>query len=209
MAKLLYVEASPRKELSASIGVAKAFLESYQTAHPDDTIETLDLWSHPLPEFDGATLNAKYRILYGKEHGSEEGKAWQAVVDTFNRFNEADKYLFSVPMWNFGVPYKFKHFIDVIVQPGLAFSFSPKTGYTGLVAGKPAAVVYARGGEYSEGSGAAAMDYQKPYVEAILGFMGFSEIHAVVVEPTLGAPETVEQRAAAAMEQARQLAASF
>lgn len=33
------------------------------------------------------------------------------------RFKGADKYLFSLPMWNFGVPCKLKKYIDVIVQP--------------------------------------------------------------------------------------------
>ena len=55
-------------------------------------------------------------------------------------FKSADKYVFSLPMWNFGIPYKLKHFIDVLVQPGLTFSFSPETGYKGLVTGKPAVV---------------------------------------------------------------------
>ena len=52
----------------------------------------------------------------------------------------------------------------------------------GLVTGKPAAVVYARGGAYvGEGSG---MDHQKPYVEQILGFFGFTTIHPIVIEST-------------------------
>ena len=46
-----------------------------------------------------------------------------------------------------------KHLIDVIVQPGLTFSFSPTEGYKGLVTGKKAAAVYARGGAYGPGTG--------------------------------------------------------
>ena len=52
------------------------------------------------------------------------------------RFKGADKYLFSLPMWNFGIPYKLKHYIDVLVQPTYTFSFSPKEGYKGLVTRK-------------------------------------------------------------------------
>lgn len=51
-------------------------------------------------------------------------------------------------MWNFGIPYRLKQYIDILVQPGYTFSYSPEQGYTGLV-NKPAAVVYARGGDYS------------------------------------------------------------
>ena len=74
-----------------------------------------------------------------------EKSAWKEIESIFDTFNEADKYIFSVPMWNFGLPYVLKHYIDVITQPGLAWSFSPDSGYTGLVKGKVLAI-YATGG---------------------------------------------------------------
>ena len=54
----------------------------------------------------------------------------------------ADGYLFSVPMWNAGVPYILKQFIDVVSQPGMVFAFDPAAGYTGLLTGKKAASIY-------------------------------------------------------------------
>ena len=209
MSKLLHLEASPRKERSASIFVARAFIESYRAAHPADEVETWDLWAESLPEFDGETVNAKYQILHGLEHSSQQASAWQAVTDVFKRFNSADKYLLSVPMWNFGIPYKLKHFIDVITQPGLAFSFSPDTGYTGLVTGKPAAVIYTRGGEYSTNEQVRGLDFQKPYLETLLGFVGFLDIRSVVVEPTLGGPGDVDRVRSVAAEEAKRLAEWF
>jgi FMN-dependent NADH-azoreductase len=44
MAKLLYIECSPRKQISASIEVCRAFLDAYRAANPADTIQTLDIW---------------------------------------------------------------------------------------------------------------------------------------------------------------------
>lgn len=193
MAKLLYIESSPRKEYSESIRVAQAFLDAYRQANPDDEIETLDLWSYPLPAFDGETLNAKYRILHGQSHTPAESAAWDAVVKVYEHFNRAQKYLFSLPMWNFGIPYKLKHYIDVLTQPGLTFSFSPDSGYSGLVTGKPAAVVYARGGEYTSGPEVQSFDFQKPYLELWLGFIGFSDIRSILIEPTLADPDSVEK----------------
>ena len=209
MAKLLYLESSPRKDRSASIAVARDFLKAYAAAHPGDEVETLDLWSLSLPPFDGETINAKYRILHGQEHTAGEAAAWQAVVEVFNRFSSADKYLFSLPMWNFGIPYKLKHFIDVITQPGLAFSFSPEQGYKGLITGKPAAVVYARGGEYSSGPEAKAYDYQMTYFEMILGFIGFTTVQSIVIEPTLASPDLAQQSKAKAKELAANIARTF
>ncbi len=96
-------------------------------------------------------------------------------------------------MWNFSIPYKLKHYIDVITQPGLTFIFSPESGYQGLVTGKPITVIYARGGEYSS-SETSAMDFQKTYMEMILGFIGFQDIKTVLVEPTLTDPEATKER---------------
>lgn len=208
MAKLLYIESSPRKSRSKSIQVAEEFLRTYRDLHPDDSIEKIDLWSTPLPDFDGFTIDAKYAVLHGQDHTAEQVSAWQSIIDVCEQFKSADKYLFSVPMWNFGIPYKLKHYIDVIAQPGQTFSFDPSSGYSGLVTNKPVAVVYARGGAYSEGQ-AKAMDMQMPYLDMILRFIGFEELHNIFVEPTLSSPEDVSQVEAAAIEKAKEIAASI
>ena len=205
MAKLLYIESSPRKSRSKSIEVATTFLETYKEVHPDHTIETLDLWDTELPEFDGYTIDAKYQVLHGQGHDANQAKAWQAVVDVCDRFKSADKYLFSVPMWNFGIPYKLKHFIDVLAQPGQTFSFDPATGYSGMVTGKPVAVVYARGGAYSADE-AKGMDMQKGYLEMLLGFIGFTDIKNILIEPTLAAPDDVASTVESAKELASEIA---
>jgi len=209
MAILLHIECSPRKNRSLSLAVAREFIQAYRSAHPEDAVELLDLWSLQMPEFDGDTINAKYRILHGEEHTAAEAEAWKAVVDLFESFNRADKVVFSLPMWNFGIPYKLKHFIDVITQPGLAFSFSPEEGYKGLVTGRPAVVIYARGGAYIDNPDTASMDFQKPYLEALLGFIGFSDVRSVVIEPTLAAPDQVEAVRREAITSARAIARDF
>ena len=209
MAKLLYIEASPRKERSSSIAVAKEFLEAYRATNPGDEVETWDLWAEALPEFDGDTINAKYAVMHGKDHSPEQAAAWQAVVAACNRFKSADKYLISLPMWNFGVPYKLKHWVDVIAQPGQTFSFSPDTGYSGLVTGKTAVVVYARGGEYSSSEQVMGYDLQKPYMDLLLGFLGFTDVKNVLVEPTAAAPDDVAKAKESAVAEAKALAASI
>ena len=209
MARLLYIESSPRKKRSASIETAQTFISEYKRTHPEDEVETLDLWATHLPEFDGNVIDSKYVILHGLEHTDEQRQAWKAVEDVIAQFTRADKYLFSLPMWNFGIPYKLKHYLDVIVQPGYTFSFSPEEGYKGLVAGKPIAVVYARGGAYGSGTGAESYDLQKAYLEHILGFIGFSDFRNILVEPTLVSSEDKEKTMAAAKEEAKSVAAGF
>lgn len=208
MAKLLYIESSPRKSRSKSIEVAKTFLDAYQKKNPGDTIETIDLWQKPLPEFDGYTIDAKYQVLHGQDHDSDQAAAWQAVVDVCYEFKSADKYLISLPMWNFGIPYKLKHYIDILAQPGQTFSFDPTTGYSGLVTGKPIAVIYARGGAYSADE-AKGMDMQKGYLDLLLGFIGFTDIHNILVEPTLASPEDVNATTESSKNSATTLATNF
>jgi FMN-dependent NADH-azoreductase len=112
-------------------------------------------------------------------------------------------------MWNFGIPYKLKHYIDVIVQPGYTFSFSPEEGYKGLMTGKPIATIYARGGAYSPGTGAESYDLQKAYLEHILAFIGFGDFQTIFIEPTLASPERKEKSMEAARERAKTIATNF
>ena len=146
MAKLLYIESSPRKKCSSSIAVASTFLDTYRKTHPQDQIEVIDLWHKELPPFDGDVIDAKYAIMHQQPHTPEQINAWKKVEELIAEFKSADKYLFSLPMWNFGIPYKLKHYLDLLVQPGYAFTITPQGEYQGLVTGKKVALVYSRGG---------------------------------------------------------------
>lgn len=209
MSRLLYIESSPRKKRSASIEVAHTFLNDYREIHPTDEVVTLDLWHTDIPSFDGDVIDSKYAILHNRAHTEAQRKAWRAVEQTITDFKNADKYVFSLPMWNFGIPYKLKHYIDVIVQPGYTFTYSPEEGYKGLIVHKPALLICARGGAYSSGTGSESLDLQTRYMETILKFIGFTEITTLVIEPLLGAPEVKEGAMKVAKEKAAHLASAF
>lgn len=209
MARLLYIQASPRGARSHSLGAAEAFLSAYRDAHPRDEIVKIDLFQKKMPPFDGFALQAKYNLLHGEDHSEAERAAWRAVEEIIEEFTSADKYLLATPMWNFHIPYPLKHYIDIIVQPGYTFNYSPEEGYSGLVKGKPVLFVCARGGEYAPGSEAESFDLQTRYLETIFGFMGFSDMRKLIVEPTLSDPPSVERIRQEAVERARVLAESF
>lgn len=209
MQKILYIQASPRKERSKSTQVASAFLESYQKSHADDTVQTLNIFEEDLPTFDGLKVQAKYTILHGKEHTPEERQAWDAIEKIITHFKSADKYVLSLPMWNFSIPYRLKQYIDILVQPGYTFTFG-ENGYEGLVKDKPVFVVYARGGSFPEGSEREAFDMQKKYIELFLGFIGFENIQSIVVGPTLqGEPIDIQTMLDVSIQKARSLASNF
>lgn len=209
MAKLLYIQASPRGGRSKSIAVADAFVQVCKAAHRCDAVEVVNVFEADLCAFDGPVVQAKYNILHGREHTREEMSAWQRVEETIEEFGSADKYVFAVPMWNFGIPYRLKQYIDIIVQPGYTFSYSPDDGYKGLMTGRKAFIAYARGGDYSS-EPFSAMNFQSTYLEAILGFIGIEKVSSVVVEPTLmGGEEVAAEKLNQAITKAKELAKDF
>ena len=209
MSKLLYIQASPRIERSYSIAAANAFVSAYKQANPKDEVVTMNLFQKNLPSFDGLAVQAKYTILHGLKHTPEELAAWKRVEELIAEFKSADKYAIAVPMWNFGIPYRLKQYLDIIVQPGYTFSFSPKEGYKGLVTGKPVFVAYSRGGAYPTGSAEEAFDLQTKYFQLALGFIGFTDIRTLNVEPTLSGPDVAKKIKEDSIAKAKEMAKAF
>lgn len=210
MTRVLYIEGSPNKAYSASIEVCSAFLDAYRQEHPDHVIQKLDIWDLAMPEFDEAALAAKYAGLNGAALTPEQAAAWQWIERLAAPFHEADKFLFGVPLWNFSIPYKLKHLIDVISQKDVLFTFDD-SGFSGKLAGKKAAVVYARGlGYQSPGSftPAGEFDLQRPYMETWLRFVGVQDVAGIVVERTLFGPDGKVDRSRA-IDEARTIARTF
>jgi FMN-dependent NADH-azoreductase len=207
MPTLLHIESSPRKKRSASLDVARAYVDAYRDTHPDHRIDVLDLWSVAMPEFDGDALDAKYADLSGAPLSQDQQQAWTSIRQLAQRLHDADTLLFSVPLWNFSIPYKLKHFIDVVSQRGILFSFDER-GLQGLLKEKKAVVMYARGLDYSVGSSTPAhsFDFQRPFMEAWLRSVGVTDVKSIVVEKTLLGPELDHAARQAAREQAVALA---
>ena len=193
--KLNFIECSPRGARSHSTKIANQSLEQAKKNVPDIEIRHINLWNENLPEFNGEMLNAKYSVISGENPTGDQESAWTSVKDIFDTFNDADHYLFSVPMWNFNIPYKLKHYIDIVTQPGMSWSYNPDDGYKGLMTDKTATVIYATGDGYSEGTGFESYDLQKPYVNLWLTFIGFKKIDKVIIDRTLFDAETAEKNA--------------
>lgn len=187
MPTLLHVSASPRGAASESLQIADTFLETYRETHPDAEVETWDLWDGSLPEFRPAAAAAKMTVFGGATPEGDQAAAWRAVEDTFRRFDAADRLLFSVPMWNAGVPYILKQFIDVVSQPGMVFGVDPATGYSHLLAGrgKRAAVVYTSAVWGPSLGSEFGRDFQSTYVNDWLAWTGITDISEIRFHPTL------------------------
>jgi FMN-dependent NADH-azoreductase len=186
MGKLLHISTSPRDDASESLQIARVFTKVYEESHPDNEVEHWDLWDGSLPDF-AVGAKAKMTVFAGGQPQGAEREAWTAARQTFERFDSADRLLFSVPMWNASVPYVLKQFIDVISQPGWIFGVDPVTGYSHLLAGrgKRVAVVYTSavwgpplGPEFGS-------DFQSTYFVHWLRWTGLTDISEIRFHPTL------------------------
>ncbi len=202
MTNLLHIIASPRGSDSKSHALAQAYIESQRRLHSDLRVDTLDLWSENLPEFDGDRAAAKMTFFGVGEMNKIRQTAWHEIVEIAQRFIDADHYVFGVPMWNGGIPYRLKLYIDILTQPDMLFSFDPTEGYSGLLQNKQATVFYTSG-VYAEGvSPEFGSDFQSSYLNWWLRFIGVSEIETIRFQATLLSPDPAKDFEAA-LKQAR------
>jgi FMN-dependent NADH-azoreductase len=203
MVRLLHVVGSPMQGSSYSRRAAEAFLAAWSGLHPDAEVETLDLWQADLPVFDRLGSAGKFKTSRGLPHTPEEADAWRRIEAVARHFAGFDAWVVSSGMWNFGMPYRLKHYVDLVIQPRV--SFDPQAG-KGLLGGRRMQLVLASGGRYEEGS---PSDFLAPHLRRIFGFVGIEDVRELRVMGTGGARERAEAALAEAVERAREAAATF
>lgn len=207
MSKLLHIVASPRGDESKSNALALAHITEKRDTQQNIIVDTIDLWHNSLPEFDGDKAAAKMTFFGVGEMDDKRQSAWDHVVEITERFIEADHYIFAVPMWNGGIPYKLKQYIDIITQPGLLFGFDPEKGYIGLLENKKATIFYTSG-VYAPGADPKyGIDFQSNYLKWWLTMIGVSDIRTVRFQPSL-LTEDPEKDFAQALNQAKEIGQS-
>ncbi|RDS86662.1 FMN-dependent NADH-azoreductase [Dyella psychrodurans] len=185
MAKLLFVIASPRGDESKSTQVANTYVATFRELNPGFDVDILDLWKENLPAFDGDKNAAKLKVLLGQDLNAAQKTHWDEVLEVADRFISADRYVFSAPMWNDGIPYRLKQFIDIVHQPGITYRLSPENGYSGLLQNKHATLVLTSGayaGHFPSPN--FGTDHQSTYLRSWLNLTGVSEVEEVLFQPT-------------------------
>ena len=202
---LLHVIGSPRTGRSASRQVANAFTEVWKERHSDGTVDELNIWEIDLPVFNGPVLEAKYAGIEGRPLDPAQADAWRTVETLAQRFRQANVILFSVPMWNFGIPYRLKHLIDVISQKDVLFTFDER-GLNGLLGGRTVVTIAARGVQLGADFPPEQFDFQSAYLTMWSRMVGITDVRVISVEKTLGGPEQDHASRHEASEKARALA---
>jgi FMN-dependent NADH-azoreductase len=203
--KLLHVLATPREHESNTMQVATAFLESLHAKVADLSVDTIHLFTEDLPAVAGKNIKTKYSLMTSRPIDKSHQDSWRQIELLIERFLSADIYLISTPMWNFSIPYALKYYIDCIIQPGYLYKYDEHGQAVGLVHGKRLICVTTRGGDYSEKSPFHAYDFQEPYLRAIFGFVGITDMHFINAQPMDVTPELRQAAITAAIEEARSL----
>ncbi len=167
MKTLFYLSTSPRGERSHSRKMGNYFLKQFLTTRPDWRVDELDLSQHSLPEMGATLVSARMKVAAGEEPDERERAAWEAVKLEFHRFEASDFYLISMPLWNFGLPFALKHYIDLITQPGLAFESRGHKASRGVLDGRRMAVVYTTGSPESDERGDLVKQHLKKWAEFV------------------------------------------
>lgn len=175
MSTLLKINASLFSNQGQSSQLADRFVAAWQAHHAGTIVVTRDLAAEPVPHLDGARFMS---FLTKPEERSAEQKAVVAYSDALiAELREADIVVIGLPMYNFGIPSTLKAYFDHIARAGITFQYTAE-GPKGLLTGKKAYILAARGGRYV----GTPKDSQTTYVRDFLGFIGITDVEFVYTE---------------------------
>jgi len=206
--KLLHIIATPRANESNTLRTSNAFINSLRAKHADLSVDVMDVFNQDLPAVAGENIESKYTLMLGQPIDKSHEESWKQIERLIQHFLSADIYLISTPMWNFSIPYALKYYIDSIIQPGYAYEYNEMGQPVPLVFGKKMVCITSRGGDYSQNSPLHDYDFQEPYLRAIFGFIGITDMHFINIQPMDITPVLREAAHTSAMEEANSLVAN-
>ncbi|MGG2397539.1 FMN-dependent NADH-azoreductase [Pseudomonas sp. SH1-B] len=175
MSRILVIESSARQQGSVSRELTQQFIASWQAAHPADQIQVRDLAVEPVPHLDATLLGG------WMTPSEQQSEAEKAALARSNHLTEellaADVLVLAAPMYNFAIPSTLKAWLDHVLRAGVTFKYT-ETGPQGLLTGKRAFVLTARGGIYA----GSALDHQEPYLRQALAFIGIHDVQFIHAE---------------------------
>ncbi|WP_454254796.1 FMN-dependent NADH-azoreductase [Pseudomonas sp. Marseille-Q8238] len=175
MSHVLVIESSARTEGSVSRQLTADFIATWQAANPQDSIKVRDLAAEQVPHLDSDLLGGWMKPA---DQQSAVEKAAAARSDLLTaELVAADVLVLAAPMYNFAIPSTLKAWLDHVLRAGVTFKYT-ETGPQGLLVGKRAYVLTARGGLYVGG----ALDHQEPYLRQALAFVGIHDVTFIHAE---------------------------
>ena len=169
---LLHIDSSPLYARSVSRELTAAFVFQWEASHPGGRVIYRDLNATAIPPVTADWVGAIYSP---EEVRTPEQKELLSLSDSLlAELEQADEYVFGVPMHNFGVPAGLKLWIDQIARVGRTFTYADGTP-RGLLVGKKATFVIATGGIYDAETKMASFNFVEPYLRSVFGFLGVKD----------------------------------
>ncbi|MGE7956876.1 FMN-dependent NADH-azoreductase [Pseudomonas sp. NPDC089530] len=175
MSRVLIIESSARQQDSVSRQLTQTFIKQWQAAHPGDQITVRDLATAPVPHLDINLLGGWMKPA--EQRNEIEEASLQRSNELTDELLAADVLVMAAPMYNFAIPSTLKAWLDHVLRAGVTFKYTD-TGPQGLLTGKRAYVLTARGGIYA----GSATDHQEPYLRQVMGFIGIHDVEFIHAE---------------------------
>lgn len=175
MSRVLIIESSARQQGSVSRQLTQQFIGQWQTAHPADQVTVRDLARDPVPHLDSTLLGGWMKPA--DQRTAIEQAALERSDLLTDELVAADVLVLAAPMYNFAIPSTLKAWLDHVLRAGVTFKYG-ETGPQGLLVGKRAIVLTARGGIYA----GSTLDHQEPYLRQVLGFIGIHDVTFIHAE---------------------------
>ena len=172
MPTLLHIDSSPLYGRSVSRQLTGAFVTQWKASHPNGTVVDRDLNATSFRPITAEWVGAVYTP---EEARTPQQKELLSLSDSLlAELQQADEYVFGVPMHNFGVPSALKLWIDQIARVGKTFTYADGTP-KGLITGKKATFIIATGGIYDAQTQMASFNFVEPYLRSVFGFLGVTD----------------------------------
>lgn len=212
MTKVLYITAHPHDDTqSYSMAVGKAFIDSYKERNPEHEVLHLDLYKEDIPHIDADVFNGWGKLRSGQEFEElsavEKAKVGR-LSELVEQFVSYDKYVFVTPFWNFSYPPIMKAYLDSVSLAGKTFKYSEQGQPIGLLTGKKALHIQARGGFYSDGP-ATSLEMGHRHLQVMMQFFGVPSFEGLFIEGHNKAPEKAKEIKENAIARAKDLAHTF
>ena len=120
-------------ERSISRKLTTQFAETWLKSHPGGTVISRDLTALDIPAIGAPWAAAAHAPEDART--TEQAKLLSISDQLIADLQQADEYVFGVPMHNFSIPSTLKLWIDQVVRAGKTFSYS-SAGPKGLLTGK-------------------------------------------------------------------------
>jgi FMN-dependent NADH-azoreductase len=183
MSTLLHVDSSPLYGRSVSRELTGAFVAQWKLSHPNGAVIERDLNATAIAPINAEFVGAMYTPDEARTPQQKEVLSLSDIL--LAELEQAEEYVFGVPMHNFGVPSVLKLWIDQIARKGRTFEYGegkPK----GLIIGKKATFIIATGGMYDAQTQMASFNFVEPYLRSVFGFLGVTDATFLTAGGTMG-----------------------